>query len=133
MQLAINKQKITTQRKIKGYIFSKVGDFFNLFYQNHLPFNLTGAQKRVVKEIRKDLGSGVHMNRLLQGDVGSGKTIVSLIASLNSVKAGFSSCFYGANRILARQHYNLAKELFDDKINLDLLSSKSRNKNKKLL
>ena len=89
MQLAINKQKITTQRKIKGYTFSKVGDFFNLFYQNHLPVNLTGAQKRVVKEIRKDLGSGVHMNRLLQGDVGSGKTLVAVLNMLIAIDNGY--------------------------------------------
>ena len=98
-----------------------------------LKFKLTNDQIKALIEINDDLKSENKMFRLLQGDVGSGKTIVSLIASLNSIKAGFQVAFMAPTEILARQHYNLAKELFDNKINLDLLSSKSENKNKKII
>ena len=126
LQLAINKQKITTQRKIKGYTFSKVGDFFNLFYQNHLPFNLTGAQKRVVKEIRKDLGSGVHMNRLLQGDVGSGKTLVAVLNMLIAIDNGYQACLMAPTEILAIQHFNTISELLNKMtISVQLLTGSS--------
>ena len=126
LQLAINKQKITTQRKIKGYIFSKVGDFFNLFYQNHLPFNLSGAQKRVVKEIRKDLGSGVHMNRLLQGDVGSGKTLVAVLNMLIAIDNGYQACLMAPTEILAIQHFNTIAELLNEMaVSIQLLTGSS--------
>ena len=126
LQLAINKQKITTQRKIKGYIFSTVGDFFNLFYKNHLPFNLTGAQKRVVKEIRKDLGSGVHMNRLLQGDVGSGKTLVAVLNMLIAIDNGYQACLMAPTEILAIQHFNTISELLNKMtISVQLLTGSS--------
>ena len=126
LQLAINKQKITTQRKIKGYTFSKVGDFFNLFYQNHLPFNLTGAQKRVVKEIRKDLGSGVHMNRLLQGDVGSGKTLVAVLNMLIAIDNGYQACLMAPTEILAIQHFNTISKLLNEMaVSIQLLTGSS--------
>ena len=83
-------------------IFKKVGDYFNNFYNHHKPFELTGAQKRVLKEIRKDIGSGKQMNRLLQGDVGSGKTMVALMTMLIAADNGFQSCFMAPTEILAR-------------------------------
>lgn len=90
----------------KGVIFKQVGELFNRFYSEHLPFELTGAQKRVLKEIRKDCGSGKQMNRLLQGDVGSGKTIVALLTMLLAVDNGYQSCLMAPTEILARQHFN---------------------------
>lgn len=95
----------------KGLVFGKVGDYFNDFYKNHIPFELTDAQKRVLKEIRKDLGSGKQMNRLLQGDVGSGKTMVALMAMLIAADNGFQSCFMAPTEILARQHYESLKTM----------------------
>jgi ATP-dependent DNA helicase RecG len=95
----------------KGHIFSRVGNLFNDFYTNHLPFELTGAQKRVLKEIRKDVGSGRQMNRLLQGDVGSGKTMVAFMAMLIAADNGYQSCFMAPTEILARQHYEGLKKL----------------------
>ena len=117
----IKKQKKIFNDSIQDNIISK------------LKFKLTNDQIKALIEINDDLKSENKMFRLLQGDVGSGKTIVSLIASLNSIKAGFQVAFMAPTEILARQHYNLAKELFDNKINLDLLSSKSENKNKKII
>jgi len=117
----IKKQKKIFNNSIQDNIISK------------LKFKLTNDQIKALIEINDDLKSENKMFRLLQGDVGSGKTIVSLIASLNSIKAGFQVAFMAPTEILARQHYNLAKELFDNKINLDLLSSKSENKNKKII
>jgi ATP-dependent DNA helicase RecG len=95
----------------KGCIFSKVGDYFNEFFDKNLPFELTGAQKRVLKEIRKDIGSGRQMNRLLQGDVGSGKTIVALMSMLIAADNGFQSCFMAPTEILARQHFGSIQSL----------------------
>jgi ATP-dependent DNA helicase RecG len=97
----------------KGLIFSKVGNLFNDFYNHHLPFELTGAQKRVLKEIRKDVGSGKQMNRLLQGDVGSGKTMVALLAMLIAADNGYQSCFMAPTEILARQHFENLKTMMD--------------------
>jgi ATP-dependent DNA helicase RecG len=98
----------------KGIIFEKVGDLFNTFYNKHLPFALTNAQKRVLKEIRKDTGSGRQMNRLLQGDVGSGKTIVALLSMLIAADNGFQSCMMAPTEILATQHFNSISELVKD-------------------
>ena len=117
----IKKQKKIFNNSIQDNIISK------------LKFKLTNDQNKALIEINDDLKSENKMFRLLQGDVGSGKTIVSLIASLNSIKAGFQVAFMAPTEILARQHYNLAKELFDNKINIDLLSSKSENRNKKII
>jgi ATP-dependent DNA helicase RecG len=99
------------QTSTKGFIFSKVGEFFNGFYKTHLPFQLTEAQKRVVREIRTDAGSGRQMNRLMQGDVGSGKTVVALMSMLLANDNGFQACLMAPTEILAQQHFRTFKEL----------------------
>ena len=96
---------------LAGWPFRQVGDLFNQFYKNHLPFELTGAQKRVIKEIRTDTGSGRHMNRLLQGDVGSGKTIVAVLCMLLAMDNGFQACLMAPTEILARQHFQSIRAL----------------------
>jgi ATP-dependent DNA helicase RecG len=116
----------------KGMVFEKVGDFFNEFYNNHLPFELTGAQKRVLKEIRKDLGSGKQMNRLLQGDVGSGKTMVALMAMLIAADNGFQSCFMAPTEILARQHFESLKTMLNGiPVKIGILTGSSTAKEKR--
>jgi ATP-dependent DNA helicase RecG len=112
----------------KGVVFSQVGDIFNTFYQRNLPFELTGAQKRVIKEIRKDCGSGKQMNRLLQGDVGSGKTIVALLIMLLAADNGFQSCLMAPTEILAQQHFASIKQLIKDlPVNVQLLTGSSKS------
>ncbi len=115
LQLQLIKKNQMRKQKIKGYAFDKVGSLFNQFYENHLPFDLTTAQKRVVKEIRKDLGSPAQMNRLLQGDVGSGKTIVAFLSCLIALDNDFQACLMAPTEILATQHYQGLKE-FAEKI-----------------
>lgn len=105
IQLNLLRIRSIRNIKIKGFEFSSVGEYFNNFYYNKLPFNLTAAQKRVMKEIRKDLGSGKQMNRLLQGDVGSGKTLVALMSMLIALDNGFQSCLMAPTEILANQHF----------------------------
>ena len=105
IQLQLLKQKILLQQSLKGNVFTQVGEHFNRFYNEHLPFQLTGAQKRVVKEIRKDMGTGRQMNRLVQGDVGSGKTLVGLLCMLIALDNGFQSALMAPTEILAQQHY----------------------------
>lgn len=105
VQLNICRYSAARNRRFKGLMFSKVGDYFNLFYKECLPFSLTEAQKRVVREIRRDTCSGVQMNRLLQGDVGSGKTMVALMAMLLAIDNGFQGCIMAPTEILAEQHY----------------------------
>ncbi|HVF82260.1 MAG TPA: ATP-dependent DNA helicase RecG [Flavisolibacter sp.] len=104
-QVRLAMVRIERHRKSKGVIFGKVGELFNVFYKHHLPFELTGAQKRVLKEIRTDTGSGHQMNRLLQGDVGSGKTIVALLAMLIAIDNGFQCCLMAPTEILSQQHF----------------------------
>lgn len=111
MQVGLIRQKLLTKKKLRGYVFEKVGEVFNDFYGKHLPFELTGAQKRVIKEIRRDLGSGEQMNRLLQGDVGSGKTIVAVLTMLMAMDNGFQSALMAPTEILAQQHYQGISEL----------------------
>lgn len=115
IQLQLVRKNLIHKSKIKGYTFDKIGDNFNTFFSEHLPFELTDAQKRVVKEIRNDLGSNAQMNRLLQGDVGSGKTIVALMSMLIALDNGFQACLMAPTEILSVQHYTglleMCKEL----------------------
>ena len=104
VQLNILRYASDQRRKYRGYVFSKVGDHFNTFYKENLPFPLTEAQKRVIREIRKDMGSGRQMNRLLQGDVGSGKTLVALMSMLIALDNGYQACIMAPTEILAEQH-----------------------------
>jgi ATP-dependent DNA helicase RecG len=113
-QLRMGLVKLQRHRFSKGVVFSQVGDLFNTFYGNFLPFELTAAQKRVIREIRKDMGSGRQMNRLLQGDVGSGKTIVALLCMLLAADNGFQSCLMAPTEILARQHFQNITSLLKD-------------------
>ncbi len=105
VQLNILRYAQDRQRKYRGYLFERVGERFHTFYSEHLPFELTGAQKRVLKEIRQDMGSGRQMNRLLQGDVGSGKTLVALMSMLLALDNGYQACLMAPTEILANQHY----------------------------
>lgn len=111
IQLQLVRKKLINKTKIKGFVFDNVGEHFNHFYKNKLPFELTNAQKRVLKEIRKDVGSGAQMNRLLQGDVGSGKTIVALLSMLLSIDNGYQATIMAPTEILANQHYVAVSEL----------------------
>ncbi|WP_340198493.1 ATP-dependent DNA helicase RecG [Ascidiimonas sp. W6] len=111
IQLQLIIKNLVRKKKIKGFNFDKVGTLFNDFYKQYLPFELTNAQKRVIKEIRNDLGSNAQMNRLLQGDVGSGKTIVALMAVLLAIDNNFQACIMAPTEILATQHYNGIKDL----------------------
>lgn len=109
LQLNIQSYMKERRKKFRGLVFHRVGDVFNGFYSNNLPFPLTGAQKRVIKEIRKDLGSGRQMNRLLQGDVGSGKTLVALMTMLIAIDNGYQGCMMAPTEILANQHFETVK------------------------
>ena len=113
VQLNILRYASDHRRKYRGYIFSQVGEVFNTFYHDHLPFPLTGAQKRVIKEIRVDVGSGKQMNRLLQGDVGSGKTLVALMSMLIAIDNGYQACIMAPTEILAEQHLQTIMQFLD--------------------
>ena len=112
-QLRMGMLRADRHRHSQGVIFDKVGDLFNEFYKHHLPFELTGAQKRVIKEIRADTARGKQMNRLLQGDVGSGKTIVAVLIMLLAADNGFQSCLMAPTEILAQQHFNTIGSLLE--------------------
>src|SRR5690625_2775792 len=134
VQLQLLRKNLLRKQKIKGYAFEKVGDYFNSFYKNHLPFDLTNAQKRVIREIRKDLGSGAQMNRLLQGDVGSGKTIVAFLTCLLAIDNGFQACLIAPTEILAIQHYNGLKEFCEPLgIQIELLTGSTKPSERKIL
>ena len=105
LQLRLLQSKRNRKDTIRGFVFDRIGEYFNKYYTEYLPFELTGAQKRVLKEIRRDLGVGMQMNRLVQGDVGSGKTIVGFMAMLMAIDNGFQACLMAPTEILARQHY----------------------------
>ncbi|MEZ4799008.1 MAG: ATP-dependent DNA helicase RecG [Flavobacteriales bacterium] len=111
IQMQLVKQKMLNTKLERGVRFEKVGKHFNEFYENYLPFELTNAQKRVVKEIRADVARGYHMNRLIQGDVGSGKTIVALLSALLAIDNGFQTCLMAPTEILAQQHFQGITEL----------------------
>ncbi len=131
-QLRLGMLRMERHRFSKGLMFDKVGEIFNTFYKEHLPFQLTGAQKRVLKEIRKDAGSGKQMNRLLQGDVGSGKTMVALLTMLIAADNNFQSCLMAPTEILAQQHYNsITKLLKDMAVTVKLHTGSSRAKERK--
>ena len=111
IQLQLLQKKLEHRKQFKGHLFNKVGDFFNSFYNNHLPFSLTDAQKRVIKEIRSDFGSGAQMNRLLQGDVGSGKTIGAFLSALIALDNQMQATIVAPTEILAQQHYQTISQL----------------------
>ena len=129
VQLNILRYTKDRQRKYRGLIFERVGEVFNTFYSQNLPFQLTGAQKRVIKEIRKDMGSGRQMNRLLQGDVGSGKTLVALMSMLIALDNGYQACMMAPTEILAAQHYETIKQfLFGMNVRVELLMGSVKGK-----
>ena len=134
LQLGMNRQKLNTRKKSKGYVFKEVGDNFNKFFKDYLPFELTNAQKRVVKEIRKDLGLGSHMNRLLQGDVGSGKTLVAVLTILLSIDNGFQACMMAPTEILANQHFKTIENFLNPLgINIALLTGSVKKSDRKII
>ena len=123
VQLNILRYASDHRRKYRGYVFSRVGELFNTFYYHHLPFDLTGAQKRVIREIRQDMGSGRQMNRLLQGDVGSGKTLVALMTMLIALDNGYQACIMAPTEILAEQHLQTIRDFLGDMaIQVELLT-----------
>ncbi len=129
IQLQLLRKKIIRETKIKGHPFTQVGEYFNRFYNEKLSFDLTGAQKRVLKEIRKDLASNAQMNRLLQGDVGSGKTIVALLTCLMAIDNGFQAAIMAPTEILATQHYNSIVEMLNGlDVNVRLLTGSTKTK-----
>jgi len=133
LQLQLLQKNLHRKRKIKGHIFEKIGNYFNGFYQDILAFELTDAQKRVIKEIRYDVKSGTQMNRLLQGDVGSGKTIVALLSMLMAIDNGYQASLVAPTEILAQQHYNGLKAFVEKLgLNIKLLtgSTKKKERNK---
>jgi len=134
LQLRMLKSKMHRTLKFKGNIFGTVGNIFNDFYEHKLPFPLTNAQKRVLKEIRQDTQRGVQMNRLLQGDVGSGKTVVALMSMLIAIDNGFQTCIMAPTEILANQHYQTIKDLVgDDFVEVALLTGSTSQKARKVL
>ncbi|WP_397300278.1 ATP-dependent DNA helicase RecG [Nonlabens ulvanivorans] len=134
IQMELLLQNRIRKTRIKGYAFEKVGERFNDFYSNHLPFELTGAQKRVVKEIRADMGTGAHMNRLLQGDVGSGKTIVAVLTCLLAIDNGFQACIMAPTEILAQQHYQGVSELLEKTgLKVSLLTGSVKTKARRVI
>ena len=129
VQLNILRYTKDRQRKYRGLVFGRVGEVFNTFYTQNLPFQLTGAQKRVIKEIRKDMGSGRQMNRLLQGDVGSGKTLVALMSMLIALDNGYQACMMAPTEILAAQHYETIQQfLFGMNVRVELLMGSVKGK-----
>ncbi len=132
IQLQLVRKKLINKTKIKGFVFENVGAVFNEFYNNKLPFDLTNAQKRVLKEIRKDVGSGAHMNRLLQGDVGSGKTIVAILTMLLAIDNCYQATIMAPTEILANQHFTAVSELLEGMdINVAILTGSVKTKKRR--
>jgi ATP-dependent DNA helicase RecG len=134
IQLRLLRVKKMRQENVQGWNFEKVGEQFNTFFNDYLPFPLTNAQKRVIKEIRADMGSGKQMNRLLQGDVGSGKTVVALMCMLLAIDNGFQACLMAPTEILAVQHFNTLRELLEDMpVHIGLLTGNTKTKDRRIL
>jgi ATP-dependent DNA helicase RecG len=134
IQLQLITKNLIRKHKIKGHSFDKIGPRFNDFFNNHLPFDLTNAQKRVIKEIRNDMGSNAQMNRLLQGDVGSGKTIVAFMSMLIALDNGFQACLMAPTEILANQHFIGLSELASSlNIHIKLLTGSVKTKDRKII
>lgn len=132
VQLNILRYASDQKKKYRGYTFPRIGEIFNSFYSDHLPFSLTDAQKRVMREIRSDLGSGRQMNRLLQGDVGSGKTLVALMTMLIALDNGYQACIMAPTEILAEQHLATIREFLGDmNIRVELLTGIVKGKRRK--
>lgn len=134
IQLQLIRRNLLQKNKIKGFVFDSIGQYFNRFYKQYLPFKLTNAQKRVLKEIRKDVGSNAQMNRLLQGDVGSGKTIVGFMSMLMALDNGYQACLMAPTEILANQHFEGISELAKPLgIHVKLLTGSSKTKERRLI
>ena len=134
IQLATLKKKMKRKILYQGHQFIKIGDYFNSFFQNNLPFELTNAQKRVLKEIRKEVGIGKQMNRLLQGDVGSGKTLVGLMSILMALDNGCQACLMAPTEILATQHLETISEFLEGiNVNIALLTGSTKPKDRKVI
>lgn len=132
VQLSVLRYARLRQGTIRGHVFSKVGDYFNNFYTQHLPFQLTEAQKRVIREMRIDMGSGKQMNRLVQGDVGSGKTMVALMTMLIALDNGYQACIMAPTEILAEQHFATFKKMLGDmNVRVELLTGMVKGKRRK--
>ena len=134
LQLHLIKSKLTRKKKNKGYCFQELGDIFHNFYNNDLSFQLTDAQKRVLRDIRKDVKGPLQMNRLLQGDVGSGKTLVALLSMLMAVDNGYQSCIMAPTEILTQQHFHTIIDfLKNQNVNINILTGSTKMKERKLL
>lgn len=134
VQLNILRYAKDRQQRYRGYVFERVGEVFNAFYSRNLPFELTNAQKRVLKEIRRDVGSGRQMNRLLQGDVGSGKTLVALMSMLMALDNGYQACMMAPTEILANQHYETICELlYGMDVRVELLTGSVKGKKREAI
>ena len=134
IQLQLVVKNLTSKQKNKGFVFDNIGKYFNGFYKNHLPFELTNAQKKVVKEIRRDLNTGAQMNRLLQGDVGSGKTIVAVLSILMALDNDYQTALIAPTEILANQHFNAIEELLAPlNVKVRILTGSSKTSQRKLI
>ena len=134
VQLNILRYTKERRNKFRGLVFERVGEIFNTFYAHHLPFQLTGAQKRVIKEMRRDMGSGRQMNRLLQGDVGSGKTLVALMTMLIALDNGFQACMMAPTEILATQHYETIRRFLNGMpVRVELLTGNVKGKRREAI
>ena len=134
VQLNILRYTKERRNKFRGLVFERVGEIFNTFYAHHLPFQLTGAQKRVIKEMRRDMGSGRQMNRLLQGDVGSGKTLVALMTMLIALDNGFQACMMAPTEILATQHYETIRRFLNGmSVRVELLTGNVKGKRRETI
>ncbi|MFA6923337.1 MAG: ATP-dependent DNA helicase RecG [Bacteroidales bacterium] len=134
IQIGILRYKLNREKNIKGHVFAKVGDYLNKFYKEKLPFELTNAQKRVIKEIRADIGSSKQMNRLLQGDVGSGKTLVALMTMLIALDNNFQTCLMAPTETLANQHFETISKMLDGlDIKIALLTGSTKKAERKLI